>query len=247
MDTRQKYLKKFLERLPAFQAIFRAAEAEGIVNLENNWKEPILDLGCGDGIFSEILLGKGKNIVGVDLDQKSLDEAKKSNIYQKLVNVDAKALPFKKGMFSSVLANSSLEHIANPEPVLKEIFRVLAKGGEFVLTAPSEKREKYFLLGKAENDFFKHFNCWSGKEWEGKLKKIGFRRVLYLYKGSPVTCLIGDILLPFSLLGFIERKIFGHYLRWRKFIAPVLFLFLKRMKDEVEENNGAVIIVKAEK
>jgi len=245
MNQRRKFLRIFLEKLPAFQAVFRAVEAEGIIRYD--LKEPILDIGCGDGVFGEVILGKGKQIIGVDLDERALKEAKKRKIYKKLIKADAKNLPFSSDSFASVLANSSLEHIENLEPVLKEIYRVLEKGGVFVLSAPSEKRAKYFMLGEAENRFFKHLNCWSGKRWASSLKEIGFRQVSYQYAGSPQICRVGDLLLPLGLIGFFERKIFGHYLGWRRYFASLSFLLLRGVEDKIEKEKGAIVIVRAEK
>lgn len=245
MQKWETYLRCFLGLLPSFQAVFRAAEAQGLVSLEDKWSEPVLDLGCGDGIFGSVFLGRGRKIVGFDLNQSALDQAIKRGIYASLIQGDARKLPFSDNTFASVLANSSLEHMTNLEQVLKEIQRVVRRGGRLVLSAPSEKREKYFLLGKGENWFFKHINCWSGKTWVEKLKNVGFSRVEYQYVGSRTTCLIGDLLLPLGLVGFMERKIFGRYLGWRKLIAPFLFLLLRNYQDRVVKNRGAVIIVKA--
>lgn len=245
--TREKFLRIFLEKLPAFQALFRMAEARGISSLESVWKEPILDVGCGDGIFCEVFLGRKKQIIGIDLDERALKEAKKRKIYKKLIKADAKNLPFPSASFASVLANSSLEHIENLEPVLKEIHRVLKKGGILVLSAPSEKREKYFILGEIENRFFKHLNCWSGKAWSSCLKKIGFSQVSYQYAGSLSLCRVADLLTPLAIIGFIERKIFGHYLSWRKYSAPLWFLPLQGVEDKIEGEKGAIVIVRAVK
>lgn len=243
MNLRRKFLRIFLEKLPAFQALFRAVEAEVIASYD--FKEPILDVGCGDGVFSEVLLGKGKKIIGVDLDERALKEAEKRKIYQKLIKADAKNLPFPSGSFASVLANSSLEHIENLAPVLNEVYRVLKRGGFLVLSAPSEKRRQYFILGEIENSFFKHLNCWSGRTWSSCLKQIGFKQVSYQYAGSLPLCRVGDLLSPFGLIGAIERKIFGHYLSWRKYFISLTFLLLQGVEDKIEKEKGAIVIVKA--
>ena len=245
MNSRKRFLRIFLEKLPAFQALFRAVEAEAVAS--HDLKEPILDIGCGDGVFGEVILGRGKQIIGVDLDERALKEAKKRKIYKKLIKADAKNLPFSSDSFASVLANSSLEHIENLGPVLKEIYRVLEKGGVFVLSAPSEKRAKYFILGEIENRFFRHLNCWSGERWTSRLKKIGFKQVSYQYAGSLQLCRVGDFLSPFGLIGFIERKIFGHYLGWRRHLASLSFLLLRGVEDKIEKEKGAIVIVRAVK
>jgi len=261
MNPRKKFLRIFLEKLPAFQALFRAVEAEAIAGY--SLKEPILDVGCGDGIFSEALLEKNREVWGVDINQNALAQARKRGLYKKLVKQKIQNQPFKDGQFGTVLANSILEHVDNLKPALREILKVLAKGGVLVLTAPSEKRKQLYLgyrlfsflkmpslaskIGDLENNLFKHQNCWSGKKWQKELAKIGFWKVSYQYRGSPRTALMSDFFLIFAPFGFLERKIFGRYLGWRKYFAPLLFLFLGGFEDKIRGENGSVIVVKAEK
>ncbi len=244
MTKKEELLRKFLEKLPAFQAVFRVVEAEGLAGYD--LKEPILDLGCGDGIFTEVFLGKGKKIIGVDIDEKALTEAKKRDVYQELVKAKAGSLPFRNDQFKTVLANSSLEHIKNLKPSLEEIYRVLTKGGTLVLTAPSEKRKKYFA-GRLHNHFFGHRHCWSGKKWQRELGKVGFRKIDYQYLASNRTCFLSGLFLVFCPIGWLEKKLFGCFLGWRKLTTPALYLFLKNFPDEVLDEDGAVIVVKAEK
>jgi ubiquinone/menaquinone biosynthesis C-methylase UbiE len=261
MTLRNKYLKIFLEKLPFFQAVFRAVEAEALADYE--LADPILDLGCGDGVFAEVFLGKEREIVGVDLNQRDLAQAKKKAVYQRLVRADARSLPFTSGRFNTVFSNSVFEHIKDLRPVLHEAYRVLAKGGVLVLTAPSEKRKQLFSgyrflaglkmpglasrLGAWENQLFNHVHCWSGKKWRQELVKVGFSKVEYQYCGSPRTALISDFFLPLAFVGSLERKIFKRYLPWRKYFAPLFFLFLRNFEDKIKSEKGAVIVVKAGK
>ncbi|MCJ7793107.1 MAG: class I SAM-dependent methyltransferase [Candidatus Marinimicrobia bacterium] len=261
MNPRKRFLRIFLEKLPAFQALFRAVEAEAITSYDLG--EPILDVGCGDGIFSEALWGKKREVWGIDINQAALAQARKRAVYKKLVRQKIQNQPFKDGQFKTVLANSILEHIGDLKPALREIAKVLAKGGVLVLTAPSEKRKQLYAgyrlftflkmpnlasqVGDLENKLFHHLHCWSGKKWQKELAKIGFRKISYQYKGSPKTALISDLLLIFAPIGFLEKKIFGRYLGWRKYFAPLVFLFLRGFEDKIREENGSVIVVRAEK
>ncbi len=242
---KEKFLRNYLAKLSSFQAVFRTVEAEGIIMMGDKIGEPILDLGCGDGIFSEVLLGRGKNIVGIDIDGKALVQAGRRRIYKRIVKGDVHVLPFPDSSFNTVLANSCLEHISNLKIVLKEIHRVLKSGGSLILSAPSEKREKLFLAGKYENGFFRHLNCWSSKKWQKVLEETGFKKVAYEYKCSPKTALLGDLLLITAPFGYLEKKIFGRYLGWRKYPSFLLYLLLRKYEDNVEKENGAIIIVRA--
>ena len=48
----------------------------------------ITDLGCGTGLFGAEIKKVCKHLEGIDLSKKMLDEAKKKNIYNKLINQD---------------------------------------------------------------------------------------------------------------------------------------------------------------
>ena len=48
----------------------------------------ITDLGCGTGLFGAEIKQVCKHLEGIDLSKKMLDEAKKKNIYNKLINQD---------------------------------------------------------------------------------------------------------------------------------------------------------------
>jgi SAM-dependent methyltransferase len=47
------------------------------------------------------------------------------------------ALPLESGQFDNVVMLAVLEHLVEPEPVLREAYRILAPGGSLILTWPS--------------------------------------------------------------------------------------------------------------
>ncbi len=261
MKLQKKFLKIFLQKQPSFQALFRSVEADALADY--TIIDPVVDLGCGDGSFTEAFLGKGRKIIGIDTNPKDLKEAEKRGIYSNIYETSGSNLPQKDEQVGTVFANSVLEHIKDLDPVLKESYRVLKKGGTFVFTAPSEKRLKLYLVYRLLSFFrlnrlatvsanlmdkiFVHYNCWSSKTWSNKLHNIGFSKVKYQYRGSPRISLISDLLFIFAPIGYLEKKLFGRYLGWRKYISLVIYLFLKDYKDALIGNNGSVIVVEATK
>jgi ubiquinone/menaquinone biosynthesis C-methylase UbiE len=105
--------------------------------------EEILDIGCADGVFTNVVAKetKAKRVVGIDALESSVAWANKhwngkKNI--KFVVGDAHKLGFPANSFDAVFALEVLEHVYHPEKVLKEIKRVLKKGGYAILLVPTE-------------------------------------------------------------------------------------------------------------
>lgn len=115
------------------KALVRAIEARLISRLD--FKEPILDLGCGDGTFISVLSYK-PNIVGLDFKFNNLTQARDKKLYNNLMVCDARALVFKNASFNSLILNSFLEHIngLDLEKVLSEVNRILNVTGKVVIT-----------------------------------------------------------------------------------------------------------------
>jgi len=90
----------------------------------------ILDLGCGDGLDIQILHGWGfTHLVGVDISSKLLTAAKKRISGVRFICASADNLPFQDGAFTVVLADSVLYHLVGNTKAVKEIQRVLVRGG----------------------------------------------------------------------------------------------------------------------
>jgi ubiquinone/menaquinone biosynthesis C-methylase UbiE len=106
-------------------------------------KKTILDIGCGEGRFISL---SPKKIMGVDHNKQSLDICKKKGYNVKYANVTK--LPFKDNSFDAVHSCHVIEHLFPNEAhdFLKEMNRVLKKGGIFCLRAPLLHRGFYHDL-----------------------------------------------------------------------------------------------------
>jgi len=99
----------------------------------------LLDLACGDGLYTIPLLGRGLSIIAMDISDKMLallyKRAENSGAdISNLVVCRANALdiPLADGSVDAVTAISLLHLISRPEAVIGEIYRVLKKGGEYI-------------------------------------------------------------------------------------------------------------------
>lgn len=133
------YLAEFLHQYhwdPA-KALLRAHEARVLEHCE--FEGPVLDLGCGDGTFVNVLM-RESHVVGLDFRFKNSMAALKKEAYSAALVSDARCLSFKDGVFNTIIVNSFFEHIAveDLESILLEVHRILKGGGHAILTLNSE-------------------------------------------------------------------------------------------------------------
>jgi len=118
----------------------------------------VLDIGCGGGHLTNPLAQEGHKVVGIDLSEPSLAWAKKQDVTQsvKYLTADAKKLPMEEGSFDIVCAMDLLEHVDNPEEVIKEASRVLKPGGYFFFHTFNRTWLSYLLVIKGVEWFVKN-------------------------------------------------------------------------------------------
>jgi ubiquinone/menaquinone biosynthesis C-methylase UbiE len=101
----------------------------------------VLEIGCGSGGFVAAAARRGRRVVGVDIALRWLIAARRrlddAELNAPLVAAAAEALPWANGSFDTVVADSVLEHCANPRRVLRECWRVLKPGGLLLLWSPN--------------------------------------------------------------------------------------------------------------
>src|ERR1700732_1176836 len=94
----------------------------------------VCDLGCGlDAAFLDFAAERITR--GVGLDDQVRGGA--GGRWQRVRADIRQALPLESGQFDNVVMLAVLEHLPEPEPVLREAYRILAPGGSLILTWPS--------------------------------------------------------------------------------------------------------------
>jgi len=103
-------------------------------------EESILDIGCGCGA----LLGKAKSlyprseVYGIEIVPKVAEIA--SRMGEVLCgDIEKAELPWDEGYFDYITLGDVLEHLMNPEDVLKKLRRYLKDGGHIIVSMPNLK------------------------------------------------------------------------------------------------------------
>lgn len=156
-----------------------------------------LDLGCGDGKLMRILVQAAQKptpLVGVDPDPLEASDAQASGVYQRVHVAPGDRVPEPGASFDFVFSNSVLEHIAELDPVIAEVARLLRPGGTFLFTVPGSGFHDCLagplLPGRDRARYLEHIDrrCahvryWNEAQWREALAAHGLeivRAVPYL-------------------------------------------------------------------
>lgn len=121
----------------------------------------ILDLGCGEGGYSRLFANKGAIVIGVDYCENLINEALKQNQASEIEYYVRDAC-FLEGIedekFDFVVSAMCLMAVENLEAAIKEAYRVLKPGGEFLISIlhPCFGLKDYFNEGPYQEMLSEH-------------------------------------------------------------------------------------------
>jgi len=145
------------------------------LNIKKYENMRILDIGCSYGWFEKIKGEQAKEILGIDLNKKDLEIAKKECKMKNVSFKQGSVLNLKnieKDYYDVVVMFDIIEHIPKKteEKALKQIKRVLRKKGLLIISTPLNNFSKFFDPAW----YFDHRH-YSEKELRNLLEKEGFR------------------------------------------------------------------------
>ena len=238
MKFNKDVLANYLCEAPTPLAFERYLEA--IIYQTLSFERPILDVGCGEGLFSKNVFAE-KIDTGIDPNPRELQRAKELNAYEELIQAKGDAIDKPSGSYKTVFSNSVLEHIPDIEPVFSEVHRLLVPGGKLYVTVPSHYFDQYTIFNQVLkglgfratarkyrqlfNRFWSHYHCYEPGKWALLAKNQGFEVTQIYTYGSKTSCLFNDFLVPFSIVSFLLKKLTNKWvlfakLRWL-FMSPI--------------------------
>lgn len=202
-------------------ALWRAAEVAAL--REQRYQRPVLDLGCGDGLVTSMILGRVE--IGLDPDRGVIERAARRGIYQHFEILPAEQLSMASGSIGTVMSNSVLEHLPGVDEVLHTVARVLCPGGRFIFTAPTEAFSAWLALPARpyaawRNQQLGHLNLWSLECWRQRLAEVGLvvEGVRPYLKRTWVS--LWDALELLQQIWIARRRVFGLF--WRRLPAFII-------------------------
>lgn len=149
IDSMDEYYRREIIGIPSRIRVSKILQELG--NIKN---KKILDVGCEAGYISMQLAEKGAKVTATDLIKEPLDKFKeilttkpaiKKRI--KIIQADARKLPFTKPVFDYIVAAEVIEHMSTLNGFINAAQKVLKSDGKLIITFPNESlREKFYPL-----------------------------------------------------------------------------------------------------
>lgn len=136
---------------------------------------PVLDFGCGPGTFLPSLAKHGP-VHGVDGDPEAVRICQRDG-FADVSHVPATApLAFEDGTFGLAVALDVIEHIEDDLQALRELRRVMRRGGTLLVTVPA-----FPLLWGDQDEISHHFRRYRRRQLLDRLRAAGFDPVVSSY------------------------------------------------------------------
>jgi tRNA (uracil-5-)-methyltransferase TRM9 len=169
---------------------FRNQPIEQVVDFLKNKRGKILDLGCGSG--RSFSTADGVKFYGVDFSQGMLDKARErcdeEGFDAELKKSGADNIPYGDEFFDFGIYIAALHCIDSAEArqkSLEELYRVIKKGGEVLVTVWSRNQKRVKNSPKEtmvpwtieDKKYMRYYYIYEREEFEKLLKDVGFEIV----------------------------------------------------------------------
>lgn len=166
-----------------------------VLRIIGSQKLRILELGCGNGYFSNALTNAGHEVTALDDSETGINIGRsnfpqvrfiKANIYSLFGNTELAS-----GYFDAVISLEVIEHLQYPRELLKVAKNYLKEGGQFIISTPYHgyfKNLALSLFNKWDNHFsvswdVGHLRFFSSKTLKKMLEQEGFFNIRFKYSG----------------------------------------------------------------
>lgn len=151
---------------------------EGIIYSCNKYATgKLIDLGCGNKPYTEILEKNISEYIGCDIIQSSNNRVD--------VICDATNIPLPDNSFDSAFSTQTIEHVGDFQLMVNEAYRLLKPGGHFIVTGPM-----YWPLHEEPYDFHR----FTKHGFAHTLTKAGFEVVEIIPNGGK-WALMGQVII----------------------------------------------------
>ena len=202
---KEKFFPSLLGLFINHNYLIRKGLKKTLLNNSDKLNGVLLDFGCGSKPYEKLFINV-KNYIGVDLKIEGREE--NHQYVDKFY--DGKTIPYEDDTFDSLLSTEVLEHVFNIEEVLKEMNRVLKKGGKALITTP-------FMWEEHEMPY--DFARYTTPALIYLYEKNGFKIIHHEKSGNYV-----EVIIQFSL-NYLKNIFPQNKIVRQIFLLPFIFAF----------------------
>lgn len=141
----------------------------------------VIELGCGISYFPALAAEKYESAWGLDFAAKTIERLRREIPEVNYVEGDATDTPFRDGFFNAVVAGEIIEHLEEPEELIREMGRICAFNGVILVSTPHlEFDDPEHLWEFEEDDLIEMLSMW-GKPQTMTINSDRFKGRSYIF------------------------------------------------------------------
>jgi SAM-dependent methyltransferase len=131
------------------QGVFQKAPSPRVLSAISHFRgkglSRILDLGCGTGRHTTVLVDSGFEVHGCDSSEEALNLVSNLIGEADFCRCEMTSLPYRENAFDGIVCNHVIQHglLADSRQASREMLRVIRPGGRLFLTVVSTEHPKY--------------------------------------------------------------------------------------------------------
>jgi len=224
---------------------------------------PVLDVGCGDGLFARMAFDD-VDVWGIDIDAAEGRWAAASKAYTQVILGDVTQVTLPEAFFATCVANCSLEHVPRIDLALKNILRSLRPGGLAYLFVPSAGWARHLTSARVLTELgasalgnriessidhvFKHHHLYDAQGWRRVVEQSGLEVVEVEPVLSTATTVAFEAFLLPSLAGLLNKRLTTRWTNFpnaRKLFARPVYELIRTIMDRADASPTAEFLLVA--
>lgn len=176
------------QRIPRWISLLLAPVAFWAFDINVRVNDPglrrVIEVGCGYGDLLYYLKSRGCTVQGVDLDERAAEVGARMGV--PIFCGPLESFKAAEGAFDQAILCHSLEHVPDPEAVLRQLCRLLRPGGRLHIAVPNGNATALKVQGTEwmHWSFPLHFWFFDAASLTALLEKTGFELVARPYSTS---------------------------------------------------------------